>query len=146
MIITGHGLTMDLPTGWEGRIYQRPEATPILHAANFGLPPVDGDFASGAVGAMPEDGVLIVLAQYQLSLSGQGLFRPGSLPIPMAAMAFRARAMQRRVPGRLGLQRFFTVQTRPFSLYVVTGTKPSRGELVDRANRVLSTLVIEAPP
>ena len=56
---------MDLPAGWEGRIYRRTLGYPIAHAGSFALPPHDGDFGSGAIVAMgPTDAFAALLAQF----------------------------------------------------------------------------------
>ena len=39
MIVEAHGIGLDVPDGWEARIYRRPHGDPTLHAANFALPP-----------------------------------------------------------------------------------------------------------
>ena len=52
MKLASHGLTVDVPQGWDARIYRRPQAEPNLHAANFPLPTDDGDFGSGALSTM----------------------------------------------------------------------------------------------
>ena len=35
MKIAGHGLHIDVPRGWEARVYRRVEGDPTLHAGNF---------------------------------------------------------------------------------------------------------------
>ena len=49
MKISGHGISLNLPAAWEGRIYQRPQGFPIVHAGSFALPADDADFGSGAI-------------------------------------------------------------------------------------------------
>jgi hypothetical protein len=145
MKLHGHGIRIDLPQGWEGRIYRRPEANPVLHAANFALPPRDGDFGSGAVASMGPDGVFVALAEFLPDLANTGLFAPHGIPVPLPPAAANPKTVQRRLPGRWGIQRFFTEGGRPFTLYLVVGSAPSVDSLVGRANRVLSSLAIEAP-
>ena len=61
MKITGPGIAIDLPRGWEAEIdggagHADEDAirvsTPRVHMANFPLPAVRGDFGSGAVERM----------------------------------------------------------------------------------------------
>jgi len=40
--LSAYGIEIDLPRGWDGRIFRRPGADPTLHAANFPLPASDG--------------------------------------------------------------------------------------------------------
>ena len=51
MRLAAHGIAVDLPAGWDGRVWSRPGGGPVLHAANVALPPSDGDFATRATAA-----------------------------------------------------------------------------------------------
>jgi hypothetical protein len=141
--IAGHGIALDLPRGWEGRIVRLAGGPPTLHAANFPLPVEDSDFATGAVAQMPADGVLVVLTEYERDLARTALFAHEGIPRPLPADAVRSESLLRRLPGQAGVQRFFTHAGRAFCLYVVVGALPSRPELVGRANAILGTVAIE---
>jgi hypothetical protein len=143
MILSGYGISVDLPAGWDGVIYRRDGGDPTVHAGNFPLPANDADFGSLAIAAMPSSGIFLVLTQYEISTSGTGLFAHQGLPAPLPERALRRRAFTRLQAGRLGTQRFCTVSGRPFCLYVVVGTNPSPGSLLGQANDVLSTVTIE---
>jgi hypothetical protein len=145
MRIAGHGIEIDLPDGWEGRIYRRPEGRPILHAASFALPAEDGDFGTSAVAGMPSNGVFIALAEYDPDALGEPLFAHQGLPLPLRATDTHPRALQRLGPGRAGVQRFFTSRSRPFGLYVVIRSEPVQAGQIDQANLVLGSLRITAP-
>jgi hypothetical protein len=142
MRISGHGLEIDLPNGWEGRIYRRPEGRPILHAASFVLPTDDGDFGALAVASMPSNGVFIALAEYGPDVLGTPLFAHQGLPVPLRPADVLPRALQRLGRGRAGIQRFFTTRGRPFCLYVVIGSELARAAQVDQANLVLGSLSV----
>ena len=142
MEISGYGITVDLPTGWEGRIYKRPEGDPTLHAGNFPLPVEDGDFGSGALATMDSDGAFFVVTEYDRALAAQGLFAPQAPAVLPAAPELDPMALLRTRPGQSGLQRFITIGGRPFCVYVVVGSAPSAGELLRQANDVLRTLTI----
>lgn len=140
--LTGYGIRVDLPRGWEGRIYKRPEGDPTLHAGNFPLPVEDGDFGSRALAAMKSDGAFVVVTEYEQTLAGQGLFSPvAPAPLPMSS-ELDPMALQRTRPGQFGLQRFLTIGGRPFCVYVVVGMDPNPAELLERANGVLETIAI----
>jgi hypothetical protein len=142
MKIAGHGIEIDLPDRWEGRVYRRPEGRPVLHAATFALPADDGDFGALAVSAMPPGGVFIALAEYDPDVLGHPLFARQGVPLPLRAADANPRALQRLVPNRAGLQRFFTSEGRPFCLYVVIGSDPARESEMIRANAILGSLAI----
>jgi hypothetical protein len=141
--IAGHGLGLELPRGWEGRIVRRGGGPPTLHAANFALPVEDSDFASGAVARMPANGVLVVVTEYERDLAGTGLFAREGMPHPLSGDALRSETLLRRLPGQAGLQRFFTHAGRAFCLYVVVGSLASRRTLVREANGLLGTVAID---
>lgn len=144
MNISGHGISVDLPPEWEGRIYRRREGFPILHAGSFVLPHGDGDFGSSAIEAMSDGDVFFALLGYDPALAGTALFNQAQIPLPVHATQLSPAAFRRRIPGRLGVQLFFTEQARPFCLYVVLGSNdlvPPRGSLRE-ANKILRTVRI----
>jgi len=144
--VAGHGIGVDVPRGWEGRITRHPDAPATLHAASFPLPAGDSDFATGAVAHMPDDGVLVVVTEYERELAGTALFAEQGLPQRLEPEAIRSESLLRRLPGQAGVQRFFTHAGRAFCLYVVVGSSPSRRELVARANAVLRSVAIDPLP
>jgi hypothetical protein len=150
VIVEAHGLSLDVPDGWEARIYRRPHGDPTLHAANFPLPVDDGDFGAGAVLTMPAGGEFVCLTEYrpgQGLVPGRGLFAGEPVSLPLKYSHFHPRALHVARSGCAGLQHFFTSAGRPFCLYAVI--RPARGQ--PRAagsslglNRVLSTVSIAA--
>jgi hypothetical protein len=142
MEISGYGIGVDLPPGWEGRIYRRPEGDPTLHAGNFPLPVEDGDFGTRALDAMQGGGAFLAATEYDRGLAGQGLFaQEAPAPLP-ATSELNAWALLRVRPGQFGIQRFMTVGGRAFCVYVVVGTVPGPSALLAEANRVLRSLSI----
>jgi hypothetical protein len=146
LTIAGHGISIELPAGWEGLIYRRKDAHPILHAGSFALPQGDGDFGTGAIDAMGPGDVFVALLEYDGELSGFGLFGTQGIPIPVKTGELSPRAFPRIVRGRVAVQKFFTEQDRAFCLYLVAsaldGLPPRAG--VRSANRILRTLRIDA--
>jgi hypothetical protein len=142
MEISGYGIRVDLPAGWEGRLYKRLEGDPTLHAGTFPLPPEDGDFGGLAISSMAGDAAFLVLTEYDRELAGRGLFAPSGHPTALSETDLDPRALQRTRPGLLGVQRFFTEGARAFCLYVVVGSRPSPGAVLAKANEVLRTLSI----
>lgn len=140
MRLHGHGLRVDLPHGWEGLIYRRRgEAT--LHAANFALPPNDGDFATKALSHMDDRGVLLVVTEFDPSLAGRGLY-DNPRPEEVSVEDFDPATMQKMIRRRAGVQRFFTARHRAFCLYSVVATGTGMRGRVAHLNRVIGTLHI----
>lgn len=146
--LTRSGLEIDLPDGWDGRIYRRQvddEAVTrrALHAANFALPPNLGDYAVGAIEGMGRGDVLVVLLEFDPDSAGQGLFSNEGLPTAMAPSDFSPTAMPRAMPGRTAAQWFFSLGDRAFCLYVVLGSHAERADLLPIAGQVIETLKID---
>jgi len=145
VVISGHGLAIEVPSGWEARIFRRADAAPVLHAASFPLHDHDGDFGAAATGRMRGDDRFLALVEYRPDgrlRAGHGLFAPASRPVPRAP-DFSPRQLQVTRAGQLGWQRFFTVAGRPCCVYaVVQPARLSAGRLVTDLARVLDTLEI----
>ena len=146
--LTRQGLEIELPDGWDGRIYRRQandEAVTrrALHAANFALPPNLGDYAVDAAERMGSGDVLVVLLEFDPDRAGEGLFANEGLPTSMGAGDFSPSAMPRAMPGRTAAQWFFSRGGRAFCLYVVLGSHGERSALVPLVNQVVETLKID---
>jgi hypothetical protein len=147
--LTRQGLEIELPDGWDGRIYRREvDADAVtrraLHAANFALPPGLGDYAVGAVETMTSGDVLVVLLEFDPDSAGQGLFANEGLPAGLSAGDFSPSAMPRAIPGRTAAQWFFSLNGRAFCLYVVLGSHAGRADVMPLVNQVVETLKIES--
>lgn len=154
------GIEVDLPLGWEGRIFTRSSEPqpgtapsidstspadpyrPVLHVANFGLPAELGDFGGGAVELMRNGDVFLALVDFGTEAANTPLFASRDIPRPLASHQFDPAALQRTMVGQSGLQRFFTVAGRGFCLYVVLGAHVLRPRLVPLVNEVLRGLRI----
>lgn len=169
--IGAHGLRVALPQRWEARLYLRdqpdpladPAASarflgltahpaalghpgesmnPVLHLANFALPAGRGDFGTGAVEIMRDEHAFVSLLEYNREEAGRPLFAERGVPRP-AVRDFAPNALQRRLPGQLGVQRFFTEHDRAFCLYVVLGSRQHAAALVGEVHDVLDNLVVD---
>jgi hypothetical protein len=149
--LAAHGISIDLPDGWEGKIYRRHGGDPTLHAANYALPGWDGDFGSVATERMPVNGSFLVITEYRPGQGlepGKGLFAAEAIPLPLDHREFRARTLHVGRQGQLGFQHFFTAGKRPFCLYAVMKPKRHKGIVsaaaakpqVSTINRVLETV------
>ena len=158
MKVQAHGLGVELPRGWDARIYRRAPMQPhaaagstgstpatthaILHAGTFALPDGRGDFGTGAVERMRADDVLVVLFEYHPDAAATAMFRERGLPRTLSPAEFRPNQLQRQVRGQSGVQRFFQHGGRAFCLFVVLGSHARRARLVPRVNDLLRTLDI----
>ena len=160
MILTAHGLSVDLPARWEGRLYLRDtapralahaaayghpgeKANPVLHMANFALPSGRGDYGTGAVERMGPQHVFMSLVEFDAEEAGRPLF--GDRGFPRVTVAdFAPNQLQRRLPGQLGCQRFFTEHGRAFCIYTVLGSKQHATSLVTEVHEVIARVRVGA--
>lgn len=153
----GHGVDVGVPRGWDGRIVTRAaegadavaaafgdEAVPqtaVVHVASFPLPTEFGDFGSGVVTQMTTRDVFICLFEYGPESVGTPLFAAQGIP-RIRPNDFSPSCLRTMIPGHSGVQRFFTVNGRAFSLYAVLGSHTRRIGLAGLVNDVLKSLRI----
>jgi hypothetical protein len=156
--LSAHGITTDLPAGWEGRITRRRRPTavsaraggpgpvgspeevpePVVHLANFALPEDRGDFGSGAVDLMGAEHALVVLFEYGPECAGTALFRRRGMPTRLTPAMFSPSALQRTLPGQAGCQVFFTAGDRAFCCYTVLGKQSAAARMLPQVNSTLA--------
>ncbi len=146
-----HGITAELPTGFEGRIFKRQGTGPelpcaVAHFATFALPGEVGDFGGGAVHLMTGADVFASLFEYGPDSLGARLFARSGMPRELSASDFLPYVLRRGLVGQSGTQWFFTEAGRPFTLYVVLGSHSRRGSLVPRVNALLGRLAVGPAP
>lgn len=145
MKVVRHGLSIEVPSGWDARIARRGDGT-LLHVATFALEASDGYFGAAATGRMRHGDAFCALVEYvdpEGIPPGVGLYAPRLPPVP-ALHEFAPMALQVTRPGQLGWQRFFTHAGRTCCLYAVIKPGAERPEkLVRRLARVLRTLEID---
>ncbi|MGH9085263.1 MAG: hypothetical protein ACRDYW_07400 [Acidimicrobiales bacterium] len=147
--VQGHGLSIEVPSGWEARISLATDGpaggtrNPVLHAASAPLPEVRGDFGGGVVERLPISGVFIALIEYDREAAGTPLFEMAGLPRALTGSQFRTNTLQRGVAGQSGAQWFRRVRGRAFCLYVVLGAHRDRFRLATLANRVVQTIEVD---
>jgi hypothetical protein len=149
--VAAHGLRVHLPERWEARLYLREPLAgapgeeshnPVLHLGNFALPPGRGDFGTGAVEVMGPAHAFLALLEYDRDEAGTPLFAAPGRPT-LAVNDFAANALQRRLPGQLGCQRFFTEAGRAFCLYAVLGSREHAAALVGEVGAVVANVDVE---
>lgn len=142
MKVSGHGVEITVPEGWEARISRRGSG-PVLHIATFPLLADDGDFGGAATGRMRLGDTFAALVEYvdpKLIRPGVGLFSATRPPILRVA-DFSPSQLQATRAGHLGWQRFFTEADRTCCLYAVIRPGAERPDkLVKRLAGALETL------
>ena len=159
--LSAHGISVTVPSGWEGRVFRRPAAgevqataadgppappgevtKAVVHVSTIALPPDAGDFASGAVDRLGPDDALVVVFEYDTASVHQPLFAAVGIPRTLSPDDFSPAMLQRALRGQAGVQRFFQATGRAFCLYVVLGSFVRRRELVVAVNEVLASLEV----
>jgi hypothetical protein len=142
--LEAHGLRIDLPRGWSGRVFKRPAGGATLHAGDFQLPLDDGEFGDRSTAVMPSGGSFLVLTEYQPGAGlepGRGLFASRKVPTMLDPTAFSPRGLAHPRPGQAGTQYFFTAAGRPLCLYVVvSGPRSERRRQLAVLGRMLGSL------
>lgn len=158
MILAAHGITVDLPDRWEGRLYLRDtasrafahaaayghpdeNASPVLHMANFALPGGRGDYGTGAVETMGQQHVFVALVEFDPEEAGRPLFSARGFP-RLTVADFAPNQLQRRIAGQLGCQKFFTLRGRAFCQYTVLGSQRHAVSLVRDVHEVMATVEV----
>lgn len=145
-VVSGHGLSIALPAGWEARIALTadgsPGATrnPVLHAASIALPEVRGDFGGGVVERMGPADLFIAVIEYDREACATALFSTVGFPRALTGSQFQKNTLQRGVAGQAGAQWFCQVGGRALCLYVVVGAHADRFRLATSASRVVQTI------
>jgi hypothetical protein len=137
--VSGHEISVRLPGRWTGVVYQRAGGLPILHAASFRLPPVDGDDgAQRAVRRMRSRDVLIVMLEYPLRVSH---YPRRALPLRLRRSDF-SNPVEGMPLTRAFARMKFSTAGRSFDLWVEFGSKHARPAAITAVDRVLATLRI----
>jgi hypothetical protein len=148
MELTAHGVRIELPRGWSGRMFKRPGGGATLHAGDFELPLDDGEFGDQSTAVMPPGATFLALTEYRPGAGlepGRGLFARRRIPTTLDPTSFSARGMAHPRPGQVGKQEFFTASGRPFCLYVVvSGARPERRRQLAAVGPVLRSLRISS--
>jgi hypothetical protein len=150
--VTGHGLSLELPGGWEGGVAgpRGSDYGPFLQAANRPLAPPESDpFATTTRRELAPDDVTLVLIEYTESLAERGREpgENGNFSVEELPIAIREGDFQPSFEGVSDLHDFarrtFTVNGRSFDLWVEFGQKPAAGDLVSVVNDILATFRAE---
>ena len=150
MILHAHGMRVELPRGWSGRVFRATDGLATLHAGDFQLPLDDGEFGDVSTAAMPGVATFLALTEYEPGnglTPGVGLFGRKRIPLPLDPTDFGTTRLQHPRPGQAGTQHFFTASGRPFCMYaVIAGPRHRRRGQLLALDRILRSLRIDARP
>ncbi len=148
MKLDAHGIQIELPHGWSGRVFSRQDGAATLHAGNHTLAIDDGEFGDRSTARMHPGACFIALTEYVPGAglrAGDGLFSARRIELPLDPTRFAARALAHPRPDQAGTQQFFTLAQRPLCLYVVlAGGRPVRARQLAAVNHVLRSLRVRA--
>lgn len=144
MKLDAHGIEIELPHGWSGRVFSRQGGAATLHAGNYTLAVDDGAFGDRSTGRMAPGACFLALTEYVPGAglrAGRGLFAARRIELPLDPTRLAARALAHPRPGQEGMQQFFTLSGRPLCLYVVlAGGRSVRRRQLAELNHVLGSL------
>jgi hypothetical protein len=147
VILAAHGLRIELPRGWSGRVFSRSAGGATLHAGDFQLPLEDGEFGDRSTDLMPCGGSFLALTEYRPGGGlepGTGLFASRRIPLPLDPTSFSATGLAHPRPDQAGTQHFFTAAGRPLCLYVViSGPRSERRPQLARLSHILRSLSVQ---
>jgi len=149
MRVSSHGITMEAPAGFDIEIYSRPDIEgrilpdnpAILHAANFWLPRERSDFGHEIVETMRLVDVFLALVEYGPRAAKKALFAPSGIP-EIDPDSLSPDVIMGAPSGQAGVQRFFHVGARAFSLYAVVGSFRLRSRTMPLVGEMLRTLQV----
>ena len=148
-VLADRGFSVDVPPGWEGRIFTPglsppAENHPVLHLADFPLPYERSSYLETAAALQGRRGGMVCsLVEFGSELADVGLYAPQGVP-RIHTRDLDPRAMQVPARDQAGVQRFFSVQGRAFSLYVVASLDLHTAARLRLLNDALASLHVQA--
>jgi hypothetical protein len=144
--LAAHGISIELPPRWSGRVFRGAGGGAVLHAADLPLVLGDGEFGDASTASMPAGSSFMALVEYVPGAGlkpGEGLFASRRLPSRLDPSGFSVKGLAHPRPGQAGMQHFCTLQGRPFCLYVVVASSgPQRRRRLAVLDHILSSLQI----
>jgi hypothetical protein len=148
VILEAHGVRVELPRAWSGRVFARAGGIATLHAGDFPIALDDGEFGDRSTGLMPDEASFVALTEYRPGAGlepDQGLFAHARIPRRLDPAQFTRTGLAHPRPGQVGTQHFFTSARRPFCLYVViAGGRAARRHQLAVIDHVLGTVQISS--
>jgi hypothetical protein len=147
--LSAHGISIQLPHGWEGTIFVPdlpPPAVnlPVMHASDQALSMRRSTFAAELAARAGASGTVLALVEFDPLLANEGLYAGQGLPLPIRREDLHPKAMQVPDPFQEGRQWFFSIRDRAFCLYAVVGIGPELHDRLVLVNKILRTLRIDS--
>jgi hypothetical protein len=145
--LSRYGLRLEVPAGWEARIYRRAPADPgelsypVLHLATVPLPAARGDYGGGVIEHLGSEDVFISMLELGAAVADEGLFAHQGIP-PLRPSQFGTGRLPHVQADVSAVQHFFSDAGRAFCLYVVVGSHGRRMATVPKAEVALRGLTI----
>jgi hypothetical protein len=144
VILDAHGVTLELPHGWSGHLFERDRLVG-MHAASYPIALADtSTFGDKSTGRVRSGQAFVALVEYRPGdglAAGHGLFTAANIPLPLDPTSFSARRLAHPRAGQVGYQHFFTARERPFCVYVVlAGDRTQRRPATAAVDRLLRSL------
>ena len=145
--LRAHGIAVAVHRGWEARVWvpdlpPPAENHPVLRLANLALPQSRNTYAEDVADALRPGQLVASLAEFSPALADRGLYAPQGVP-RLHVADLDPRAVQRQGHGRSGVQRFFSVRGRAFSLYVVAREGAGLAPAMTALDAQLHDLVVD---
>jgi hypothetical protein len=113
----------------------------VVRLANFPLPVTKNTYAAEVADDLRPGDVLVSLVELDPSLADRGLYAAQGVP-RVRVDDLDPRALQAAGPGRLGVQRFFSLHGRAFCLYVMARKGPGLEHSLRAMNGSLRSLTV----
>ena len=119
-------------------------AGPVVRLANFAMPATRDTYAAEVAEMLGTSEVLVSLVEFDRVSANTGLYAARGAP-HLRLQDLDPNALQAAGPGRLGVQRFFSLGNRAFSLYVMAREGPGLREAFHVLDASLRSLRVGAP-
>jgi hypothetical protein len=148
MRISGFDLTIDVPNGWQGRVYKRPvvgddTTMPVLQASNLALAADDDDLAPATRQRLGPLDVVVVLLEQEPPRLREGEAEYPTITEAVSISAGDAVRIQSVPPEHAAFLRRFRSDERFFTLIVVFGSDPPPSETFAVVAEALQSLRVD---
>jgi hypothetical protein len=143
-VIRGLGLSIGLPVGWDGRIYENDTGLRVVQAAGVRLASGDDDSGSETMRAMGSDGIIVSVWYWtDWPPPGQSGARDSiTLPLQISRSDFGDFGCYADRPAPATAMRGGTVDGHLIQTVVFFGTESPSDDAISQANSVLASLTI----
>ena len=114
-------------------------AGPVVRIANFPLPATRDTYAAEVAETLRPGDVVVSLVEFDREVANAGLYASRGAP-RLRVEDLDPKALQASGSGRLGVQRFFSIGNRAFSLYVMAHEGPRLREAIHAVNATVRSL------